>query len=93
VKIGNGTTDFRIIGTLDTDNNTTNTKFFINGNTCTFVGAAGSMQHFATRTGGHIFDNNRERMRLSNYGNLTVTGTISANGDKSIFPNLLNQYK
>ena len=54
LKIGSGTTDYTLIGTLDTDNNTTNTKIFINGNTCSYAGAPGFIQYFATGTGGHV---------------------------------------
>jgi hypothetical protein len=44
-----------LIGTKDTDDNTTNTKIVINGNTCTYAWALGSIRHFATGTGSHIF--------------------------------------
>ena len=56
LKIGSGITDFTLIGTKDYINdNTTNTKIFINGNTCNYAGSPGSIQHFATGSGGHIF--------------------------------------
>jgi hypothetical protein len=41
LKIGSGTTDYSLIGTLDTDYNTRNTKIFLNNNTCNFAGAPG----------------------------------------------------
>jgi hypothetical protein len=58
LKLGSGIIDFTLIGTKDNINdNTTNTKIFINGNTCSYAGAPGCIQHFstATGTGGHIF--------------------------------------
>ncbi len=80
LKIGSGTTDHSFLGTLDTDSNTTNTKIFWSGNTCNFAGTPGSIQHFATGTGGHTFYSaNSEKMRSSS------DGTRTANGDKLIF--------
>jgi hypothetical protein len=54
LRISNGTSDYTIIGTKDTDDNATNTKIFLNGNTFTGANNAGSIQYFATTaTGAH----------------------------------------
>jgi hypothetical protein len=46
---------------------------FINGNTCNNAGAPGSIQHFATGTGGHIFYNGTtERLRINSTGNVGI---------------------
>ncbi len=84
-----------LIGTLDTDNNTTNTKKFINGNTCTFAGAAGSIQYFATGSGGHIFYNNGEKFRISNTGELINQHwklTTGSDGYCRLYNNAGNDY-
>ena len=81
LKIGSGTTDYSLIGTLDTDDNATNTKIFINGNTCTYAGAAGFIQYFAS-SGGHVFyASNAEKMRIANNGNITNSGTLTTGGN------------
>ncbi len=95
LRISNNISDFSMIGTKDNVNdNTTNTKIFINGNTCPYAGAAGSIHHFATGTGGHIFYiGTNERMRITNAGNVACTGSIgcvgvSASGGMRIGTNL-----
>jgi hypothetical protein len=80
LKIGSGTTDYTLMGTLDTDG-TTNTKIVLSGNTCTLTGATGSIQHFATASGGHIFYcANNEKVRISNDGTITTTNNIDCGG-------------
>jgi hypothetical protein len=66
LKIGSGTTDYTLIGTLDTDYNTTNTKLFLNGNTCNSAGAPGFIQYFAS-SGEHVFysNNSGKMMRIA----------------------------
>jgi len=83
LKIGSGTTDYTIIGTLDTDNNTTNTKIFLNGNTCTYAGAQGSIQYFATSTGSHVFYNGTSEVaRINSIGNITCSNlNMGSTGD------------
>jgi hypothetical protein len=80
LRIGSGITDYTIIGTRDTDDNTLNTKIFINGNTCTTANAAGSIPYFATSaTGAHIFYKaNSEKMRIDD--NVSTSGYIFAGG-------------
>jgi hypothetical protein len=79
LRISNGISDYWLIGTKDTDN-TTKTKTFFNGNTCLFANAAGSIQHFATGTGSHIFYNNGEKFRISNTGELVYQYLKSSTG-------------
>jgi hypothetical protein len=76
LRISNGINDYSLIGTKDTDENTINTKIMINGNTCSIANAPGSIQHFATGTGGHIFYNNGEKVRFDNNGNVTCSGNL-----------------
>ncbi len=52
VSYASGFNNYSIIGTKDTDENTTNTKIFMNGNPCTFAGAAGSFQYFTVMESG-----------------------------------------
>jgi len=74
LRIGNGTTDYSIIGTLDTDNNATNSKIFISGNTCTYAGTPGSIQYFATSTGVHAFYNGTNQIAtINSIGNLSCS--------------------
>ena len=88
LRISNGTTDFSIIGTIDTDNNNTNTKIYLNGNTSTTAGSAGSIQYFATSTGSHIFytgsPNVTERLRIDSNGLITTSGNIDCGGGIAI---------
>jgi hypothetical protein len=46
--------DYSLIGTKDTVDNTTNTKIFFNGNTYSAANASGCIQHFAPGTESHI---------------------------------------
>ena len=82
LRIGNGQSDYTKIGTIDIDTNATNTKIFINGTTCSYAGAAGCIQYFATgSTGSHIFYNGiAEKVRINNSGDITCAGTISCTG-------------
>ncbi len=70
LKIGSGIVDFTLIGTKDDINdNTTNTKIVLSGNTSNYAGTPGTIQYFATGTGGHIFYNGTtERMRINTSG-------------------------
>jgi hypothetical protein len=56
-----------------------NTKIFLNGNTCTYAGAPGYIQYWATASGEHVFYNaNSEKMRIDD--NVSTTGYIFAGG-------------
>jgi hypothetical protein len=76
LKIGSGIADFTLTGTKDNINdNTTNTKIFLSGNTSNYAGTPGSIQHFSTATGigGHMFYNGTtERMRITSDGNVGI---------------------
>ncbi len=74
LRISNGVSDYSLIGTKDDVNdNTTNTKIFINGNTCTYAGAPGFIQYFATGTGGHVcYVGNSEKMRITSTDNVDI---------------------
>lgn len=72
LRIGSGTTDFSVIGTLDTDTATTNTKIVISGNT-RLGGNSGNIEYVSTSTGSHLFDNGTtELMRITNTGNVGI---------------------
>jgi hypothetical protein len=80
LRISNGTTDYSLIGTIDTDG-ATNTSILISGTTRT--GNAGNIQYFATTSGGnHIFYvAATTRMTISSAGvnipdNLGITGRV-----------------
>jgi hypothetical protein len=89
LKIGSGTTDYSLIGTLDTDG-ATNTRIVVSGNTRS--GYAGNIEYYATSNGNHLFyttNTNIERMRINSNGlvgigtndpltKLDVRGSISA---------------
>jgi hypothetical protein len=73
LRIANSSNDFSLIGTLDTDNNTSNTKIFLNGNNYTDAGAQGFIQYFAANNGGHVFySGTSERMRILTNGNVGI---------------------
>jgi hypothetical protein len=77
LRIANGSNDFSLIGTLDTDNNTSNTKIFLNGIGNTSANAPGSIQYFATGTGSHNwYSNNLLIMELKTGGELLVANDI-----------------
>ncbi len=80
LKIWSGIADYTITGTRDTDDNTLNTKIFINGNTCTTANAARCIQNFATSAGGgHIFYGGSpvgEKLRIDSAGSISCTGNI-----------------
>ena len=86
LRISNGSNDYSLIGTIDVDNNDTNTKIFINGNSS--AGAPGSIQYFATSTGSHIFytgsPNVTERLRIDSNGLITTSGNIDCGGGIAI---------
>ena len=72
LKIGLGSTDYSLIGTLDTDG-ATNTRIVISGNTRTTY--AGNIDYLATSTGNHLFyttDTNIERVRIKSDGNVGI---------------------
>ena len=76
LRISNGTTDYSMIGTIDTDG-ATNTKIIISGNTRASV--PGNIEYIATSTTGkHIFTTaTLERMRITEAGKIGVgTATI-----------------
>jgi hypothetical protein len=80
LRISNGTTDYSLIGTIDTDG-ATNTSILISGTTR--IGNAGNIQYFATTAGGsHIFYvAATTRMTISSAGvnipdNLGITGRV-----------------
>ena len=84
LRISNGTTDYSIIGTIDVDNNNTNTKIYLSGNTCTSAGTPGSIQYWVTSTGSHVFYTGTplvsERMRIDNNGLITTSSNITCGG-------------
>ena len=88
LRISNGSNDYSLIGTIDVDNNDTNTKIFINGNNNSSAGAPGSIQYFATSTGSHIFytgsPNVTERLRIDSNGLITTSGNIDCGGGIAI---------
>ncbi len=82
LRISNGTTDYTLLGTIDTDGST-NTSIVISGNTRS--ANAGNIQYLATATSGsHIFytsPTTTTRMTISNAGvninnDLGVTGNV-----------------
>jgi hypothetical protein len=81
LRISNGTTDYTLLGTIDTDGST-NTSIVISGNTRSTN--AGNIQYLATASGGsHIFytASTTTRMTISSSGvnvndNLGVTGNV-----------------
>jgi hypothetical protein len=78
LRISNGASDYSLIGTIDTDDNATNTKIFFNGNSYNGAGARGFIQYYATTTnGGHAFyTENTEKMRLRSDGILNLNGNL-----------------
>ena len=71
LKIGSGPSDFTLIGTQDTNDNITNTKIFISGNSCGTANNNGGIQYYGTGIGDHIFyttNSASERMRIKNNG-------------------------
>ena len=79
LRISNGISDYTVIGTKDVDD-ATNTRIVISGNT---RGApyAGNIDYVAT-SGNHIFytSGTNERMRITNAGNISCTGSIGCVG-------------
>ncbi len=80
-----------MIGTLDTDDNATNTKIFINGNTCNNAGAPGCIQYFATTSNGaHVFYGGSpvgEKLRIDGGGSISCTGNINM-GTSNLYPDI-----
>ncbi len=80
--------DYTIIGTIDVNNNTTNTKIFLNGNTCTTAGYQGGIQYWASSTGGHAFYTaSGEKMRINDAGGTTFNGPLYISQNDS-YPDL-----
>jgi hypothetical protein len=81
LRISNGTLDYSLLGTIDTDG-ATNTRIVVSGNTRA-TPYAGNIDYVATSTGSHIFyttNSTTERMRISDNGNVSVnSGLISIN--------------
>ena len=72
LKIGLGSTDYSLIGTLDTDG-ATNTRIVVSGNTRNLY--AGNIDYLATSTGNHLFyttNTNVERVRIKSDGNVGI---------------------
>jgi hypothetical protein len=86
LRISNGITDYSLLGTIDVDNNTSNTKIFLNGSNCTYAGTPGSIQYFSTSTGSHVFytGGTTEKMRIDSSGLITTSGNIDCGGGISI---------
>ena len=80
LRISNGTTDYSLLGTLDTDG-ASNTRIVVSGNTRS--GFAGNIEYYSTSTGNHIFyttNTNVEKMRLYSTGNLNVNTIVIDRG-------------
>jgi hypothetical protein len=75
LRISNGTTDFSILGSIDSDG-PLNTRIVVSGNTRS-APYAGCIEYLATGTGAHIFyttNSTTERMRIASNGVVTVNG-------------------
>jgi hypothetical protein len=75
LRISNGTTDYTLLGTIDTDG-ATNTRIVLSGNTR--GGSPGTIEYVATSTGSHIFyttNSTSERMRITSGGNVGIGKT------------------
>ena len=84
LRISNGTTDYSLLGTIDTDG-ATNTRIVISGNTRPSY--AGEIGYVATSTGSHIFyttNSTTERMRIKSDGLITTSGNIDCGGGLAI---------
>ena len=78
LRISNGTSDYTLIGTNETDG-ATNTRIVISGNVR--GGSPGEITYIATSTGSHVFnttDSGTERMRITSGGNVGI-GTNNPN--------------
>ena len=76
LRVANGTTDYSLLGTQDSDG-PTNTRIVVSGNTRPSF--AGNLEYIATASGSHIFyttDGSNERMRINSAGNVGI-GTTS----------------
>ena len=81
LRISNGTADYSLIGTLDSDG-ATNTRIVISGTTRASP-YAGNIEYYGTSTGAHIFyttDSATEKMRINSTGNVNCSGTVTAAG-------------
>ena len=73
LRISNGTADYSLIGTLDSDG-ATNTRIVISGTTRASP-YAGNIEYYGTSTGAHIFyttDSATEKMRINSTGNVGI---------------------
>jgi hypothetical protein len=73
LRISNGSDDYSLLGTIDTDGGT-NSRIVISGNTRT-GGNAGNIDYNATSTGAHIFkttNSGNEIMRITGVGNVGI---------------------
>jgi hypothetical protein len=73
LRIANGTNDYTLLGTQDSDGGT-NTRIVLSGNTRGGA-AAGFVEYIATNTGAHIWyttDALSEKMRLTSTGNCGI---------------------
>ncbi len=77
LRIGSGTTDYTLIGTLDTDNDIPNTKIFLNGNTCNTAGYPGGIQYWSSAGGGYaLYTAIGEKMRFNDARTTTINYSI-----------------
>jgi hypothetical protein len=86
LRISNGTTDYSLLGTIDTDGGL-NTRIVLSGNTRGF-GFAGQIDYVATAGGSHIFsttDSTTERMRIASNGNVSIAGNLNIGSSVASF--------
>ncbi len=85
LRISNGTTDYSLLGTIDTDG-ALNTRIVISGNTRS-APYTGNIEYVATSSGSHIFyttDTTQERMRINSTGIITTSSNIDCGGGIAI---------
>ena len=83
LRISNGTTDYSLLGTIDTDG-ALNTRIVLSGNTRS---SAGNIEYVATSSGSHLFyttDTTQERMRINSSGIITTSSNIDCGGGIAI---------
>jgi hypothetical protein len=68
-----------------------NTKIYINGDMCTYAGAPGCIQYFATSANGaHVFYDGSpvgEKLRIDSAGSISCTGNIMM-GTNNSYPDI-----